>query len=542
LHAWTQPIPGQVLETDAPKLLTDRNFAADEFLRYALSNDLPEIGAPQIELLLADDPLKKERNSNPQPTLGESKEIAGRQCQQVVFTRPDGKLVYWIDEESHILRRVDFPVTELKKKLDPEGKMTELRAWLDLSTAQLGQPVDSRAFDFEAPEGVTLVRKFVPPPGAESEQAAYEKALAEASIGGPTKMVEVLRAKIAPRSEPTTLAMSPLWTCAEVKEPGNLLAVEIDGRPRVVVLDGWRQVVEIDAEGKVLGRHELKLPESAAVSFIRTAVDGEGRRFYALSSGRQQQLYLFDQEWKLVLAYPTEEHPGIGDVQIGDVEGKGTLDLLVGFWGVVGVQRVSLDGERIWSNRSVENVLQLALAGAASSDGNSGGGGRRIECVTTRGTITPIDAAGKQSADIRIPNRALTALVVHDVDGDGAYEGCALAAVPDNDSAVVAIGLDAAGAETWTYELPPGYHETPIERIVAARLPGEGGWLLPAADGSIHLLTTEGQLVDRFNYGAVLSAAAIASFETENVLLVSAPGGVAAWSIAPSASKPAAGN
>src|SRR5690606_29264707 len=96
----------------------------------------------------------------------------------------------------------------------------------------------------------------------------------------------------------------------------------------------------------------------------------------------------------------------------------------------------------------------------------------------------------------------------------------------------VVVGVSPTGQELWSYDLPEGLHKYLIERIVPGQLaPGDGGWLLPAADGSIHILTKDGQVVDRFNYGAPLTGLALASIEGNPVLLVSTADGLAAWQL-----------
>lgn len=361
----------------------------------------------------------------------------------------------------------------------------------------------------------------------EAERQAYELELQKASATGADQLIEVPRAEIAPKSEPQLLSMSELWRSTEVKEPGNVLVIEEEGAaPRIFVLDGWRAVVELDTTGKVVNRHELPIAQRTGVSFLRTAVDSEGKRYFVAAAVSQQQLHLFDDQWELLLSFPEGKHAGIADVQLGDLDGSGQLAMLVGYWGDVGVQGVGLDGKRLWANRSMQNVMQLALADPNEADA------RTLLCVNSRGTLVPVDGQGEQGTDIRINNRALTNLVIADLDGDGTSEWCALAADPNRLGTFVAVGVSPQGEELWSYDLPEGLHKYLIERIVPGQLaPGDGGWLLPAADGSIHILTKGGQVVDRFNYGEALTGLALTSIDDNPVLLVSTPDGLVAWQL-----------
>lgn len=360
----------------------------------------------------------------------------------------------------------------------------------------------------------------------EAERQAFELELQKASVAGGGELIEVPRAEIAPRSEPKLLRLTKLWRAESVEEPGNLLVVKEEGGPRIFVLDGWRTVVELDAQGKEVARRELPIPRRTGVSFLRTAVDGQGKRYYAAAAVSQQQLHLFDANWKPLMSYPDGKHDGIADARFADLDGDGQLELLVGYWGDVGVECVSLDGKRLWANRDLQNVIQVAV------DDPDERGRRRAVCVNSRGTLVPIDGQGEAGPDARVENRALTKIAIADLDGDGVSEWCALAADPNELGHFTALGVSPEGEELWSYDLPEGLHKYLIEWIAPGQLaPGDGGWLLPGADGSIHLLTPDGQLVDRFNYGAALTGLALYASPQGPVLLVASSEGLTAWQV-----------
>jgi hypothetical protein len=56
-----------------------------------------------------------------------------------------------------------------------------------------------------------------------------------------------------------------------------------------------------------------------------------------------------------------------------------------------------------------------------------------------------------------------------------------------------------------------------------------GQWVIVASDGSIHILATDGTLIDRFNYGTAPTGIAIAKLDGHPTLLVSTPDRVEAW-------------
>ena len=208
----------------------------------------------------------------------------------------------------------------------------------------------------------------------DGRMADYERKIQEPPA--PVAVVENLPdTKILPRDEPTSLKLSKAWEITELKSPGNFLIVAADGgEPKVLVLDGPRTVVELTREGTIAARHPLQIPEQAVISFLRTTVDSQGHRFYAGSASGQQQVFLFDADWKLLLAFPSADQPkhaGIGDVQFVDLDRSGSPKLAIGYWGLVGVQQISLDGKRLWSDRSMEFVLSLAEGGADSKSASS---------------------------------------------------------------------------------------------------------------------------------------------------------------------------
>ena len=133
---------------------------------------------------------------------------------------------------------------------------------------------------------------------------------------------------------------------------------------------------------------------------------------------RQQQLFVFDREFKKLLSYPDGEHAGISDVRLADMDGDGQPDLSVGYWGTTGVQSVTLEGKRRWDDRALENVFCLGVTGPDAA------GHRGLLAADGRGMLVPIDDKGKYSPPISLPERFLRWVVEADLDGDGQTEIC----------------------------------------------------------------------------------------------------------------------
>ncbi len=104
---------------------------------------------------------------------------------------------------------------------------------------------------------------------------------------------------------------------------------------------------------------------------------------------------------------------------------------------------------------------------------------------------------------------------------------------PEQEGVFVAVGLDLKGQVLWSYPLPRGIHQYPVEPVTTGQLLGEGPrqWLVAAADGSIHMLASDGTLIDRFNYGAPLTGLAATAWNGKRVLLVATERAVDAWQV-----------
>jgi thiol-disulfide isomerase/thioredoxin len=360
----------------------------------------------------------------------------------------------------------------------------------------------------------------------EARQQAFETSLSSGNQES-GEAAEIPKAKIAPRSEPQHLALRPLWHSDEATRPGNILAIEeADCRTLLLVNDGWRTVVALDGHGQLAARYELDIPGEAAISYLRTATDSQGNRYFAGSASAQQQLFLFDSQFKKLLSYPEGEHAGISDVRLADMDGDGQPDLSVGYWGVVGVQGITLDGQRRWTDRALENVFCLAVTPPPAENGHRG-----LLAADGRGMLVPIDDRGNDAKPISLAGQFLRWVVAVDLDGDNQAECCAIASTKIGVEA--AVGLSPTGDLLWTYDLPIGAQGNPaLEMVAAGRLSDNvGQWVLAGADGSIHILSSDGQPLDQFHLGTAISGLAVTTIDGRGALVVATDKGVDAWSV-----------
>jgi hypothetical protein len=342
------------------------------------------------------------------------------------------------------------------------------------------------------------------------------------------KEPQIQKAEIAERSEPKRIKIERRFEVTELKQPGNVLTVETkSGEPLVLVNDGWRHVAEIAADGSVKQRHELAVPEDEVIATLRTAVGKDGKRYFLGLATSQKQVHLFDDRWKLLASYPADkDHAGIADALLADLNGDGELELNVSYWGVVGVQGASLVGKRLWANRSMEHVFRLAVTGPDAK------GQRQLLCANGTGTLVPVSFEGQNSKPITVAAHFLRAVFSADLNGDDQPEWLGLAST--NTGSDIAVAFNPAGQELWNYPLPKGVQEHPtLEMVTFGKVvAGDNAqWVLAGADGSIHIMTADGELIDQFNHGAALSGLGVTRLDGRPALVIATPQSVEAWEV-----------
>ncbi len=350
------------------------------------------------------------------------------------------------------------------------------------------------------------------------------------------------RTEVKPRTEPAKLKMTKLWSCDQLKHPGNITVLPAaDGVPRIIVVDESKSAAELGTDGTVVANRALDLQRKGesqrkdVVTMFSTAVAGDGKRYFLGAAHGVENVFLFDESLDTLLAYPESQHPGIGDAKLVDLDGDGVLEMVLAYGGAAGVHAVDLQGNRLWRNNS---VLETFCVATLSPDD---GGRRNILAMNGGvggGTLVELDSQGKRLGEISVLNHSVGWVAADDLDGDGTSEVCVLAVALGPDAQPVldtidALGIDATGKVLWSHSLVRGVHRQFIEPVITGNvLPtGPKQWLFAAADGTVTVIAADGQLVDSFAYGAELAGLATAQWDGKPVLLVSTPEVVEAWQI-----------
>jgi len=680
--SWDKSLPQIIAKRPAPKTASLVDVYSDEVIKQAFQavagDSLPAhmlLGADALDLIANN--VEKE-----QPELMSDEFIGDRNCRRVRVKRHDGNMIYWIDRADLTLRRIDIPSARIERTLADISDWTEIKVTAEFVDAQLDQPVDPAAFQFQPPPQIKIAERLdplwgTPEPAPLSEKLglkiedfrlrmlngpiigpadlqgkvavlyfisigqltsataindAYKKfagndgikfcvvnidvgmgddvlrnAIKKAQLEVPVAQVvdpsstlafdarfipslvivdrtgiiqdievgiyrdmhadlgariedvaagrsiieqgktrhakqvrdynaaeqafsalSTVSTPLAPKSQPKSLKLTEAWKNTEIKNAGNIVVAEESGKPtRIVVLDGLRNAAELDPTGKLVRNVDLGLPttpQEATVSYLRTTIDRDGKRYFVGSAPRAQQLHVFDSELKKMLSFPEGTHDGISDVQVGDLNGDGRPEIVVGYFGVVGVQAVNLDGILQWKNRTLpEDVQHLALT-KPNADKR-----RLVLCTTGNWQLAVLDEKGETVKQVPIGERAARLITRADVTDEG--ELCAIVKVSQQDD--LAVGFSASGSEIWSYPLPPGMQPAATmnnEMVVGGKLlkDGTGLWVFAGADGSLHFVDHEGKPVDSFGWGSIIRGLAIGKLGDQPALLVSDENGVTA--------------
>ncbi len=361
----------------------------------------------------------------------------------------------------------------------------------------------------------------------------YEHALDAAEIKDSILNVAVFTPEVGTRSLPKRLQLKQLWQTSadQIARPGDLqiLAHESWGPfARTIALDGGQAIVELNHHtGEVLGRHSLPEHDEQAGGFLRTWTNAEGETWYLVSGVGWRQVYVLDNSWEHVLSFPDERHSGIGDVLFDDLTGTGTPVMYIGYWGGLGIQGGTLDARRLWSNRRLDHVLQIGYGpNVKTTDDNGEREARTTWSTSTRGTLTQMGATGKNIRERYVEGQAL----MYFASSPSEDRHCGLSL--DQAGQYTAVGFNDSGEVAWEYSLPPGEYVEPLSRLHRVQMPaGTDAWLVVAANGSLHWLDDTGQLIDRFDYGEILTGVSMNTLGDETLLFVSTAEQLTAWRV-----------
>ena len=297
LHAAIQgcPPPQQVLAGACPPQVTLKTVYGDKLFSQAITG----VGgrpAEQLILLLGEEPMKSLLEEPDGQTLLDPAELEGHRCFRVSIKRHQGTDVFWIDEQTYVLRRIEYPVDSLRRAMEKElrdkgirdPKVEPPKLVADFPGAQLNGKIESPGtFQFEVPLGAQLMEFFIPPeemPGRLLGKKTPDFKFI--GLDGKAVLPETLRGKVA-------------------------------------VLDFWATYCEPCREMlPELQKVYEKYKDNAKVTFVAVSIDGKEVEDKALVEMMQQLKVTIpvarDLEGKLNLAFWS---PGIPAMALFDPQG-----------------------------------------------------------------------------------------------------------------------------------------------------------------------------------------------------------------------------
>ncbi|MHB8970436.1 MAG: peroxiredoxin family protein [Pirellulaceae bacterium] len=164
--AATGDLDGQFVDRPAPaKLTLEELYDHDEILGAAFRQGL--IGfPPQLELLFGAQPLAALRGTQATRRLLDPSTIDGRACSRIGIDTPEGRFVLWIDQESHAVRRIEYPAAAFAPEMAQDESVEDVQLTAELRGATFVRQSPREIFALEVPPQAKRVKRFVPPPRA----------------------------------------------------------------------------------------------------------------------------------------------------------------------------------------------------------------------------------------------------------------------------------------------------------------------------------------------------------------------------------------
>ena len=299
------------------------------------------------------------------------------------------------------------------------------------------------------------------------------------------------------------------WSSDQLQQPGNIVVTHSpDDRTRVFAFDGWRTLVEFDENGNLLARQQLDLPDGTGAGVLRTALDRNGRRWFAVFMKYGSGVYVFDSQWELTNSYPPAhvEFGKITDCQFAAAE-DGEVKLFVAF-NRGGIHRMDLESGR---NQTVSQQIVDSL-------------GKRLDLGTANGKLVEFWGSDPDSQQALKQWQFRRVLQTED-------ETCGLAVGPDQN--YYAVGLDFDLKQKWSISVGSQNFESPIEPMKVVMQSGYPVWAIADADHGIHFVNHEGKWIGDYQSEQSIQGFDFTVKDQAISLYVATAGEISKWHLSP---------
>ena len=298
------------------------------------------------------------------------------------------------------------------------------------------------------------------------------------------------------------------WSTDQLKSPGNILVTHSDDQRQIFAFDGWRTIVELDDRGNVIAREELELPTGTGAGILRTTLDSNGRRWYAVFMKYGQIAYIMNSNWELVASYPQTNvaFGKITDCQFARTD-DAEVKLFVAF-SQGGIHRMDLESRR---NQTVsqQNVDSL---------------GKRLDLGVANGKLVEFwgsDPASQQALQQWQFRRILQA----------DDQTCGLAVAPDQN--FYAVGLDGNLKQQWSISVGSQSFENQIEPLSVCVRSGTPVWAIADAEQGIHFVNHEGKWIGDYQSDAPIQGFDFHVSNRAISLYLATAGRITKWHLSP---------
>lgn len=162
VYARSAPFENQFMAIDAPSLnLADALFES-KVLGSLLTDEI--VGGNFVLRLLASPQLPKGID-RAKAKLLDKENLEGNTCNRVQFDMESGKLILWIDAQTSVVRRIEFPTAKLLEQMRPKG-LTAIEVTADLNKAEFDSPIAPDRFTWSKADGDVHVRQWIEPPSS----------------------------------------------------------------------------------------------------------------------------------------------------------------------------------------------------------------------------------------------------------------------------------------------------------------------------------------------------------------------------------------
>ncbi|MEZ6091212.1 MAG: hypothetical protein R3C05_24970 [Pirellulaceae bacterium] len=159
----TNHFDGQYLWTGvAPKLTLPEIYAdpvVAQFARAGLGGP-----APQLELLLSNKPLEGWLQAAKSLSIEDDQMVDGHLCKSIVIAMQNLRYVLCIDEQTHIVRRIELPWQAIAPDLASNPYLSDASLTIELAGAKFDEALSDESFAVQTAPMTVPVSELIPPP------------------------------------------------------------------------------------------------------------------------------------------------------------------------------------------------------------------------------------------------------------------------------------------------------------------------------------------------------------------------------------------